>query len=294
MALTNVLQTVVTTFMEGVTAPSEAWRGGFDVMTDDVAIKKLASFSGIGAVPVWDGVSDLDVADLNDRFNQTLNYTEYGLQLRIPKRKAKDVPGLLEGGVRKLGVAVANTYGSIAAERMADIFDTTTSCGDGVALCDNTHTSASGAARDNRLATLADRSGFFGAINLAMLWTSYHGQEDAWADDPLIMFGSPADSTLVETWGEVFGSAVSSDQMQKNIASGYDVQTVVWPKLTVSTRQMMFSRTRLPLVYWIRDDAEQGLAFDDEDNLNIKVNVDFAIATGCKPDPAGCIGFITA
>lgn len=294
MALTEVLQTVVTAFMEGVTAPSEAWRGGFDVMTDDVAIKKLASFSGIGAVPVWDGVSDLDVADINDRFNQTLTYTEYGLQLRIPKRKAKDIPGLLEGGVRKLGVAVANTYGSIAAERMADVFDSTTTAGDGVALVSSSHTMASGALRDNHLNSAFDRSAFFGAINLAMLWPSFHGQEDSFAGDPFIYFGSPADSTLLETTGEVFGSAYSSDQMQTNMAAGYNVETVIWPKLTVSTRSMLISKLRLPLVYWIRDDAEQGLAFSDEDNLNIKVNVDFAIATGCKPDPAGIIGFYTA
>ena len=294
MALTEVLQTVVTAFMEGVTAPSEAWRQGFDVMTDDVAIKKLASFSGIGAITVWDGVNDLDVADVNDRLNQTLTYTEYGLQLRIPKRKAKDVPGLLEGGVRKLGVAVANTYGSIGASRMADIFASTTSAGDGVALISNSHTMASGALRDNLLGSNFDRSAFFGAINLAMLWPSYHGQEDAFHEDPMVFYGSPQASTLLETVGEVFTSAVSSDQMQTNMARGYNVTPVIWPKLTVSTRAALVSTLRKPLVYWIRDDAEQGLAFNDEDNLNIKVNVDFAIATGCKPDPAGIIGFYTA
>ncbi len=293
MALTEVIQTIVEPYAEGLTQPSEAWRAGFDVMTDDVATKKLATFSGIGAIPVWDGVTDLDIADLNDRYNQTITYTEYGLQLRVPKRKQKDIPGLLEGGVRKLGVAVANTYGSIGAERLADVFDTTTSAGDGKALCANDHPTAAGGTRDNLIESACDRSGFLAGINLASLWTSYHGQEEDFSDDDFVLFGSPQDPTLRETWAEVFGSAVSSDQMQVNAAAGYRVERVLWAKLSVSTRQMLISKSRKPLAYWIRDSAESGTIVD-EDNLNTKVNVDFAIGTMAKPDPVGIIGFKTA
>lgn len=293
MSLSDVKQTIVQTFMEGLQQPSEAWREGFDFVTTDAPSVKLASYSGIGAIPVWDGVSDLDTADINDRFTNTITYTEYGLQLRVPKRAAKDVPGLLENGARKLGVAVSNTYGTIGATILADVFASTTSAGDGVALVSSSHTLASGGTRDNRLDSAFDRSGFLGAINLAMLWTSYHGQEEDFSQDPFVFYGSPADTTLLETVGEVFGSTVSSDQMQVNVAKGFNVTPVIWPKLTVSTRSVLMSKNRKPLVYWIRDSAASGTTID-EDNLSYKINVDFAIGTKAKPDPAGIIGFYTA
>ena len=289
MSLTQVRDTVVLPFMEGLTAPSEAWRQCFEVRTDDAPSVKLASYSGIGAIPEWDGSENISQADVNDRYNTTLSYTKYALQVRLNKYDLRDVPGLLENAVRKLGVAVANTYGSIGADRLADVYDVTSTAGDGVALISDSHPLASGGSRDNKLTSAFDRSAFMAAINLASLWVSYHGQEEDWSGDDLVMYGSPQDTTLRETVVEVFGSSVSSDQMQTNAAAGYNVSPVIWSKLTDSTRWGIISRSRTPLVYWIRSGAEQSIDID-EDNRGTKITVDFAIGTQVKPDPVGIIG----
>ncbi len=289
MALTEVRQTFVRPFMEGLTQPDSSWQQGFDVWTDDVAAVKLASFSGIGTVPQWDGTNDYPQADVNDRYNTTLTYTKYALQVRINEYDALDVPRVVPEAATKLGVAIANTYASIAAARLADCFNTTTTAGDGKALCADDHPTASGASRDNKLTSLFDRTAYMAAVNLASLWPSYHNLDEDWSSDPKIFFGSPQDTTLRETAAEVFGSSVSSDQMQVNAAASYRPIVNIWAKLTDATQWFVISTLRKPLVFWIRKGAEQTTRVD-EDNGNIKISTSFAIGTIAKPDPIGIIG----
>lgn len=289
MALTEVKQTFVRPFMEGLTQPDSSWQNGFDVWTDDVAAVKLAAFSGIGTVPTWDGSNDYPQADVNDRANTTLTYTKYALQVRINKYDAADVPRLVTDAATKLGVAIANTYGSIAAARLSDCFNVTTTSGDGVALCSDSHTTASGAVRDNKLTSAFDRTAYMAAVNLASLWTSYHNLDEDWSADPKILFGSPQSTTFREDTIEVFGSALSGSDMQVNAAASYRPEVNIWSKLTDSTQWFLISKLRKPLVFWVRRGAESTTVID-EDNGNIKISTDFAIGTIAKPDPVGIIG----
>ena len=289
MALSDIKQTFVQPFMEGLTQPDMSWQQGFDMWTDDVASVKLASFSGIGTVPVWDGSNDYPQADVNDRFNTTITYTKYALQARLNKYDAQDVPRIVAEAGLKLGVAISNTYGAIAADRLDDVFNTTTSAGDGKALCADDHPTASGANRDNKMTSAFDRTAYMAAINLASLWASYHNMDEDWSGDPKVLYGSPQDTTFREVAAEVFGSSVSSDQMQVNAAASYRPQVVTWAKLTDSTQWFLLSTLRKPLVFWIRSGATQNTVIDD-DNGNIKISTDFAIGTIAKPDPIGIIG----
>jgi len=289
MALTEVKQTFVKPFFDGLTQPSDAWKGGFDMLTDDVAAMKLASMTGIGRVPVWDGSSDVDQAFVNDLFNTTLTYTKYALQVRLNKFEVRDLPRVVADAGTRLGVSIANTYGSIAADRLADVFSATTSAGDGKALVADDHPTRSGAVRDNKMTSAFDRTSYLAAVNLASLWVNYENDEDDWSGDPLCFYGSPSDTTLRETAFEVFGSAVSSSQMQANAAAQYRPDEVLWAKLTDSTRWMLLSKLRMPLIFWVRAGAETNTVID-EDNLSYKITTSFAIGTAAKPDPAGIIG----
>lgn len=288
MALAEVKQTFTRPFMEGLTQPDQSWQNGFDVWTDDVAAVKLAAFSGLGAVPVWDGSNDYPQADVNDRANTTLTYTKYALQVRINEYDAMDVPRIVSEAAMKLGVAIANTYGSIAAARLDDVINVTTTAGDGVALCSDSHPTNSGALRDNLISSAFDRTAYMATVNLASLWQSYHNLDEDWSADPKMLFGSPQDTTFRETAAEVFGSAVSSDQMQVNAAASYRPEVNVWAKLPSATRWFVTSKLRKPLVFWIRKGAEQKTVID-EDNGNIKISTSFAIGTIAKPDPVGII-----
>ena len=289
MSITEAKQTFVRPFMEGLTQPDTSWTAGFDVWTDDVASIKLASLSGIGTVPTWDGSNDYPQTDINDRYNQTITYTKYALQVRINEFDAMDVPRIVADAGQKLGVAIANTYASVAATTLADVFDSTTTAGDGVALVSDSHPTASGALRDNKTTSAFDRTAWMADINLASLWVSYHNLDEDWSSDPMVMYGSPQDTTLRETAAEVFGSALSSDQMQVNAAASYRPQVVIWPKLTDSTQWYMISKLRKPLVFWIRAGADSRTTID-EDNGNIKISTRFALGTIAKPDPVGIIG----
>lgn len=289
MAITEAKQTFVKSFMEGLTQPDESWRAGFDVWTDDVASMKLASLSGIGQVPEWNGSNDYDIADVNDRFNTTLTYTKYALQVRINEFDAMDVPHIVADAAVKLGVSIAGTYGSIAADRMADVFDSTTTAGDGVALVSDSHPTASGAVRDCKTTSAFDRTAWMANLALARLWVSYHNQEEDWSGDPLALFGSAADTTFDEATFEVFNSTYSSSQMQSNAAARRVPQIVIWPKLTDSTQWFTISTLRKPLVFWIRAGADRRTTID-EDNGSLKISTRFAIGTIAKPDPIGIIG----
>lgn len=289
MAISEVKQTFVRPFMEGLTAPDNSWQSGFDVWTDDVAAVKLASLSGVGNVPVWNGADDITTADVNDRYNNTLTYTKYALQVRINKYDAKDVPRIVQDAATKLGVSIANTYGSIGATILEDTFDATTTAGDGVALISDSHPTNSGASRDNKMTSSFDRTAYMAAVSLASLWTNYMNQEEDWSNEPVLLYGSPADTTFRETAHEVFASQFSSSQMQSNAAAMYAPEVVIWSKLTDSTRWWVVSKTRKPLVFWVRSGAETNTTID-EDNRNIKITTDFAIGTVAKPDPAGIIG----
>lgn len=289
MALTEVKQTFVRPFMEGLTQPDSSWQNGFDVWTDDVAAVKLAAFSGIGTVPVWDGTNDYPQADVNDRANTTLTYTKYALQVRINEYDAMDVPRIVSDAASKLGIAIANTYGSIAAARLADCFNVTTTSGDGVALCSDSHPTASGALRDSKLTSSFDRTAYMAAVNLASLWQSYHNLDEDWSADPKILFASPQATTFREDAFEVFGSALSGSDMQANAAASFRPEVNIWAKLTDSTQWFVMSKLRKPLVFWIRKGAESTTKID-EDNGNIKISTSFAIGTIAKPDPVGIIG----
>lgn len=289
MSISEAKQTFVRPFLEGLSMPSGDWQKGFDLWTDDVAAVKMASLSGVGQVPTWDGSNDVDTADVNDRYNTTITYTKYALQVRLNKFDVRDIPRLLPDAAQKLGVAIANTYGSIAATILEDTFDATTTAGDGVALCSDSHPTASGASRDNKLTSAFDRTAYMAAVNLASLWQSYHNMEEDWSADQCVLFGSPQDTTFREVAFEVFGSAYSSDQMQANAAAAYRPDVVLWSKLTDSTRWWLVSTLRKPLVYWTRAGAETSTTID-EDNLGYKITTSFAIGTQAKPDPVGIIG----
>lgn len=291
MALTEVRDQKLIAFMEGVTeGPRTDWEDCFEVLREDAPSLKLASMSGIGSVPVWDGSNDIDTTDINDRANVTIDYEKYALRVRLNKYDRKDVPGLEEGAARKLGFAVMNTMGAIAADRLADVYDITSTAGDGVELISNSHPLASGAVRDNRLASAFDRSAAMAAFALAGLWKSYHGQEEDFSGDEFKFFGSAEDATLYETFREVFGSSVSSSQMQVNAAQDFrvDPRGLIWQRLTNTGRWGIISKSRTPLVYWIREPAENTVDFVSS-SRSMDMTVDFGIGTGIRPDPAGII-----
>lgn len=290
MALTEVVDRDLQAFAEGLAQPNMDWQQAFNVFARDTPSIKMANYSGVGQVPEWTSSTEDEIATttMNDLFTRTLTATWYALQVRITKKQLKDVPGVVEGAWRALGVSTMNTYATIAAALVNNTFGTT-QAGDGVALCNDSHPIVGGGTRDNALASAFDRTAFMAAVNLASLWQSYQGHEFDFSNDGFYFLGSPQDSTLREKVHEVFNSSVSSSQNQSNAAQGYNTTPIIWSRLTSSTRWWLQSKLYKVFNFWIREGAEENLAID-QDTLQTKLSVNFAVGTQANPDPTGIIG----
>lgn len=285
---TNVLQTSVVSYMEGLRAVPDGWEQVYEVRSDDVPSLRIASISGVGELPTWSGDEDISTTTVSERGSKTLDYVQYALEVRIPKLNARDVPGLVEQAGRKLGFAVASTRGTVAAAKLNNAFGSTTTA-DGQALCSTAHTTRSGATRSNKLTSAFDRTALFAALNLARNWVSYENMDYDITDAGWFLVWPTSSSTFEETVTEVLGSAYSSSEMQTNAAAGRNITPIGWKKLTDATHWHLISKFEKPMVLWDRIQPEQTLDVDTSSRL-IKLTADSAMVAQCKPQPEGIIG----
>ena len=110
----NVLQISVSAYMEGLCSPSDSYTKFFDMRQDDVASLRLAALTGIGDPGTWDGSSDLTTTTLDSTGAVTMSYQGYGVQVRIGKLQARDIPGVVAMASRKLGRSVASKRAALA------------------------------------------------------------------------------------------------------------------------------------------------------------------------------------
>lgn len=285
---TNVLQTSVRSYVEGLRDVPMGWEAAYEVVSDNVPSLRIASISGIGELPQWNGDEDLTTASISERGSKTLDYVQYGLQVRIPKLNAADVPGLVAQAARKLGIATGSTRATVAAAKLNNAFGTTTTA-DGKALCADDHTTRSGASRDNKLTSAFDRTALFAAIALARNWESFENVDYDIADLGWNLVYPTLSTTFEETATEVLGSSFSSSEMQVNAAQNRNITPIPWAKITDSTYWFLMSKVEKPLVLWDRQGAEQTMVVD-EDSRMYKISVDIALVCQCKPQPEGIIG----
>lgn len=284
---TNVLQTSVVSYMEGLRFVPSTWEQAYEVMNNDVPSLRIASFSGIGEMPVWAGDEDISTAVVSERGSKTLDYVQYALEVRIPKLNARDVPGLVEQAGRKLGIAVASTRATVAAAKLNNAFGSTTTA-DGQALASTAHTTRSGATRSNKLTSAFDRTALFAAINLARNWVSYENLDYDIADLGWYLMYPASNTTFEETVTEVLGSQYSSSEMQVNAAQGRNITPISWHKLTDATHWHLMSKAEKALVLWDRIQPEETMTVDTSSRL-IKITADSAMVSQCKPQPEGII-----
>lgn len=285
---TNVLQTSVTSYMEGLRMVPMGWEQAYEVTNADVPSLRIASFSGVGELPVWSGDEDISTTVVSERGSKTLDYVQYALEVRIPKLNARDVPGLVEQAARKLGIAVASTRATVAAAKLNNAFGTTTTA-DGQALCSTAHTTRSGATRSNKLTSAFDRTALFAALSLATNWESYENLDYDIAELGWYLIWPTSNTTFRETVTEVLGSSYSSSEMQVNAAQGLNITPIGWQKLTDSTHWHLISKAEKPLVLWDRIAPEETMTVDTSSRL-IKITADSAMVAQCKPQPEGIIG----
>ena len=283
----NVKQTVVERFFEGLHSVSEQWAQAFDFRRDDIADLRLSPISGVSQIPTWDGGSDLPVQGLEALTPQAVAYEAFGVQVRVNKYDAKDVPESTTTLPQRIGVATASTYAARAANVLNNAFGTATTSYDGLALCSTVHTVKGGGTRSNKLTSALDSTAIMAAIALFRNWADYQGLKmDVVAMGGFYLVIPPG---LEEAAGQALGSAVTSDQNQLNMAGSYGIDTIVWNHLTDVDNWFLVSKAMSPLIFWERSAPDLQIEID-EDSKAGKYSLDFAIASAVNAIPDGIVG----
>ena len=282
---TNVKQTVVERFFEGLFSVSEQWAQAYDYRRNDIADLRISPITGVSSIPKWNG-GDLPVQELEALTPQLVEYEKYGVQVRVDKYDAKDVPESTTTLPQRIGVATASTYAAKAAEVLAGAFSTSTTSVDGLGLCATNHTTAIGT-RSNKLTTALDSAAIMAAIAMFRRWRDYQGlPRDVVAEGGFYLIIPP---DLEEAAGQALGSSVTSDQMQVNMAGSYGIDTIVWNHLTDEDNWFLVSKAGSPLIFWERSAPDLQVQID-EDSKAGKYSLDFAISSAVSALPDGIVG----
>lgn len=285
--LDDVKTTYTEAYLQGAKAIPQDWRQAYEWRTDQVPVLRVSAYTGIGEPPQWDGSSDVTYTTAEDLGNTLLQGVDYALQVRVKRRDVKFVTDIVADLGKRLGIAFQSLYGTVGANVLNNAFGTTLS-GDGLSLCNDAHTKRSGT-RDNKLTSAFDRTAFFVALALARNWEDYEGVDYDLGDGGWYVLFPNTTAGNEEAVTTVFGSALSSSNMQINAAANYNVTGIGWPKITDSTYWFMVSKMETPLLFWDEDSPEDYTTID-EDNLGTKITVACSIKAGVKPTPDGIIG----
>ncbi len=281
----NVKQTVVERFFEGLFSVSEQWAQAYDYRRNDIADLRISPITGVSSIPNWNG-GDLPVQELEALTPQLVQYEKFGLQVRVDKYDAKDVPESTTTLPQRIGVATASTYAAKAAEVLAGAFSTSTTSVDGLALCATNHVTKIGT-RSNKLTTGLDSAAIMAAIAMFRRWRDYQGlPRDVVAEGGFYLIIPP---DLEEAAGQALGSSVTSDQNQLNMAGSYGIDTIVWNHLTDADNWFLVSKAGSPLIFWERSAPDLQVQID-EDSKAGKYSLDFAISSAVSALPDGIVG----
>jgi len=285
----NVKQIVVEAFIEGVHQVDESFIDYHDYRKDDIAALRVAPISGVSEIGIWTG-GDLPVQELEALNPQEVSYTKYGVQVRVDKFQAKDVPESVSTLPQRIGTAVASTYAKRAAETLNNAFGSVTTSVDGLALCSTNHTVKTGGTRSNKLTSALDSTALMAGIRLFRRWLDYQGTSKDLANGGFFLVVPPE---LEEAAGQALGSSVTSSANQLNMAGSYGIEIRVNTFLTDTNNYFLVSKAESPLIFWERQAPELDIGIS-ADSKALTYSVDFAIAAAVSALPDGIVGFEVA
>jgi hypothetical protein len=287
----NVKEIVIDRFFEGLHSVSERWASAYDYRTDDVSSLRVSPITGVGQIPEWNGDADLDIVGVAALDAQSVDYETYGVQVRVNKYDAMDVPESTTALPQRIGIATASTYAAKGAELLANAFTTATTSYDGLALVSASHTVATGGTRSNKLTSALDSTAIMAAIALFRKWLDYQGLPMDVAEMGGFYLIIPPD--LETAAGQALGSEFTSAALQVNMAGSYGIDTIVWNQLSDTNNWFLVSKAMSPLIFWERSAPDLNIEIDP-DNKSGKYSLDFAIKASASAIPDGIVGSLVA
>ena len=312
MNFTNVKERVLNRFFEGMTRADDSWSKIYNVHNSDGAGLRIAALTGVGDIPTWDGTASLDTAAIDSTGALDMTYQARGLQVRIDKYTASDVPGIVDGASRKLGASIASTYASVAWTEVAAAF--TGTIADTKALCATDHTMTSGT-RSNKGTSALSRSALYTAIKSMNTWQNYQTQKYPTAmgghtiwlvvhpenyqiarqivgSSVAVAAGGDAQSEQIQLDGTLANSRTSLTPASLNVlGTDFNIAIIQSPWLSDTNDWFLIADPSFesPLHFWERAPVEVNTVID-QDTQMIKINCTFACVADSGPQPDGIFG----
>ena len=302
MALTafstsNAMATATINYVDGLAAVPDDWRNIVDFRTDQSGALRVTSMASIGEIASWNGTDDLNssATAAGAAGTKTIDIAQFASQVTISRLNAETIPGLVDGMARRIGVAVANTY-------RKQVFTALEACtssdqsGDGKSFFATDHTVPGGSGtRSNSITSDLDPAGLAAAISAARAWVDSTGAPydlssgGYWLVVPHQLeeaarsaVASPYTLTSVTTSG-------SPSQGLSNMITQFMSQSdiiVANTGLTDINAWYLLPKLANPLLAWERLSPVLRQT-TNEDDLGLRMTVDFALAVKCNVEPVG-------
>jgi hypothetical protein len=236
---------------------------------DDVASLKKAAMQGITTVQAWDGVSDPTggtLASVSSSYQQSVNYSMFMLNVRLPSHDVMDIPNLVSESARKLGFAVSN---SVVGQGWGQVVKAWTHDGaDGKPPIDAAHP-ISGGTFDNKETTTLDAAALADALTRLRRFKDLEGETYDTALGEIALVVPPE---LEKTALELVAPAFSGSDLSANFFAAYNIQVVSSPYLTDQNDWCLIPVNSTPIRLWLRESPIVTQYTDPATNtLNLRV-----------------------
>ena len=246
---------------------------------DDVASLKKAAMQGITTVQAWDGISDPTggtLASVSSSYQQSVNYSMFMLNVRLPAHDVMDIPNLISESARKLGFAVSN---SVVGQGWGQVVKAWTHDGaDGKSPIDAAHP-ISGGVFDNKETTTLDAAALADALTRLRRFKDLEGETYDAALGEIALVVPPE---LEKTALELVAPAFSGSDLSANFFASYNITVVSSPYLTDSNNWMLVPVNSTPIRLWLRE-APIVTQYTDNPTNSLNLRVQCAMASYFMP-----------
>ena len=303
MALTafstsNAYATAVKNYVDGITSVPDEWRRFSEFSTEQSGALRMTSMASIGEVASWDGTADLNstATAAGAAATKTVDITQYGSQVTISRLDAETIPNLVGGMARRIGVAVANTYSKQVFTTLNNCLSSETS-GDGKAFFATNHTvpgNDSISDRTNLVESAVDIAGIAAALKAARQWIDSTGAPyDLSAGGYWLVCSPSVEEAAMQavmspyTLTDITTSGSPSQGLSNMVTQYLSVSDIiVSPHISDTNAAFLLPKLQPALMVWQRL-APVLRTTQNEDDLSIRLTVDFALTAACQVEPIG-------
>lgn len=252
---------------------------------DDVASLRKAAMGGITALQAWDGVSDpasATLATVDATHSQTVTYSTYMLNVRLPSMDVRDVPGIVQESAQKLGFAVSNTVVTQGFTQAAGVYGTDAADGSPPIAGPTGHALRSGNFA-NKITTALAADSLAAAIANLRAFQDHEGTifDAVSGAGGLALVVPPA---LEKTAKDLVSPAYAGDLLSSNYFYGYGISVVVNPHQSDENDWFLTPTQSTPIRLWLRSSPDISVYTDPATRT---LNIQAVMASASYFSPPG-------